>query len=212
MSTKFNIAVFASGKGSNFKAIVDAIKRGSIRNAQIVAVISNNADAGALAIGREYGIPALHISRTQFASNETFNMAILETLTTRQTILIVLAGYMKKIDPIIIENFKDRIINIHPALLPSFGGKGMYGMRVHEAVIASKATVSGVTVHVVDEEYDHGRIVLQKTVAVDPHDTPETLAAKVLKLEHEIYPQAIQLIAEGQIALDAEQVTRFNSP
>ena len=210
MALKLNIAVFASGTGSNFKAILEAIKSGSIRNAKVVVVISNNSDAGALAIARDHGLPGLQINRKQFESDEAFTTAILNALHTYRTNFIVLAGYMKKIDPLIIRNFRNRIVNIHPALLPSFGGKGMYGMRVHEAVIASKAALSGATVHIVDEEYDHGRIVLQKKVPVDPQDTPETLALRVLNIEHEIYPEAIRLIAEGQIDLDAGQVSGVN--
>ncbi len=211
MSAGLNIAVFASGRGSNFKAIIDAIKHGSIRNAKVVVVISNNSDAGALQIARENGIPGVHLSRKHFSSDESFTTALLQTLRAHRTNLIVLAGYMKKIDPAVIRAFRSRIINIHPALLPAFGGTGMYGMRVHEAVIERKAAVSGATVHVVDEEYDHGQILLQKTVAVDPADTPESLAAKVLKIEHDIYPQAIRLIAEGQITLDGDQHGDSNS-
>ena len=212
MSSELNIGVFASGAGSNFKAIVDAITNGSIRHAKVVVVISNNSDAGALRIANESGLPALHISRQQFPSDEALTASLLHTLRTYKVNLIVLAGYMNKIDPLIIRNFRNRIINIHPALLPAFGGKGMYGMRVHEAVIASHSRVSGATVHLVDEEYDHGRILLQQIVPVDPLDTPETLAAKVLKVEHEVYPRAIGMIAEDQIALDEEQVGSFNSP
>ncbi len=211
VSAKLNIAVFASGRGSNFRAIVDAIKNGSIPHAKIVVVISNNSDAGALQIAKENGITGLHLSRKQFSSDESFTTELLQTLRSHRTNLIVLAGYMKKIDPTIIRAFRKRIINVHPALLPSFGGTGMYGLRVHEAVIASKATVTGATVHVVDEEYDHGQILLQKEVPVEPDDTPESLAARVLKVEHEIYPQAIRLIAEGQITLDGHQPEDFNS-
>lgn len=207
-----NIAVFASGKGSNFRAIQSAILSGSIHKAKIDLVISNNSDAGALAAAREYGIPAVHLSRKQFSSDDEFNVAIMRTLEEHGVNFIVLAGYMKKIDPSIIQRFRNRILNIHPALLPAFGGSGMYGMRVHEAVIAQNAYITGATVHLVDEEYDHGAIVLQRTIAVMPDDTPETLAAKVQSIEHELYPEAIRLFAEGQISIDGQHVTVLSAP
>lgn len=210
MPAKLNIAVFASGKGSNFQAIIDALQHGFIRNTTIVLAITNNSNAGALAIARTHHIPALHLTNGQYASDDAFNKALLQALDNHHVNFIVLAGYMKKIDPVIIRKYKNRVINIHPALLPAFGGKGMYGMRVHEAVIASKDAVSGATVHLVDEEYDRGRILLQQSVPVDPTDTPETLAAKVLEIEHRIYPEVIRRIAEGQIVLDEEQPAGAN--
>lgn len=194
------IAVLASGKGSNLRAILDAIDSGKVLNASVVVVISNNSDSGALQIARSASIPGLHVSRKQFETDEGFEQTLLSTLKERRIDLIALAGYMKKIAPRIIREFRDRIINIHPALLPSFGGPGMYGMFVHEAVIRSGARTSGATVHIVDEEYDHGRILLQKTVAVAPGETPESLAAKIASIEHEIYPEAIRLFSEGDLA------------
>jgi phosphoribosylglycinamide formyltransferase-1 len=197
-----NIAVFASGKGSNFKAILDAIDRGRIRNVCIVVVVSNNSDAGALAIGRDHKIPALHISREQFGSDELYTNALQTILSDHKVNFIVLAGYMKKIDPSIVKTFKHNIVNIHPALLPKFGGKGMFGIYVHRAVIAAKEKQSGATVHLVDEEYDRGPIVLQKHIDVAENDTPESLAVKVLEIEHELYPEAIRLFAEGTVRID----------
>lgn len=202
-----HIGVFASGKGSNVRAILGAIATGAIPNAQVVLVLSNNSDAGVLALAREHRIPALHIARRQFASDNAFNRSLLEVLENHGANFIVLAGYMKKIDPIIIHSFRNRILNIHPALLPEFGGPGMYGMRVHEAVIGKGSHVSGATVHLVDEEYDHGAIVLQKTIDVDAHDTPETLAARVLCIEHELYPEAIRLFAEDKVRIDGQRAT-----
>jgi phosphoribosylglycinamide formyltransferase-1 len=201
-----NIAVFASGKGSNFQAILDAIKAGKIPNARIALVISNNSTAGALEIARNNRIPALHVSRQQFGSDETFNKALLKKLTDAKVNFVVLAGYMKMLDSSIIGHFKNRIVNIHPALLPKFGGKGMYGIHVHEAVIANKERMSGATVHLVDEEYDCGPIVLQRTVEVAPNDTPESLAAKVLEIEHQLYPEAVRLFAEGQVKVNGQNV------
>ncbi|HEV8537547.1 MAG TPA: phosphoribosylglycinamide formyltransferase [Bacteroidota bacterium] len=206
MAEKLNIAVLASGKGSNLRAILNAIQDGSLCNAAIAVVISNNSDAGALEIAREYRIPAVHLSRKQFSADESFNNELLKTLENYNVNFIALAGYMKKVDAAIILRFRNRIVNIHPALLPAFGGNGMYGMHVHEAVISQKAAISGATVHIVDEEYDRGPIVLQKIVAVAPDETPETLAEKVLKLEHELYPEAIRLFAEGNIKLNSQPV------
>ena len=196
---QLNIAVFASGKGSNFKSILDALKSAKICNAQIVIVISNNLKSGALEVARENNIPALHINRKQFVTDEDFNSALMAVLQKHNVNFIVLAGYMKKIDAKIIKVYRNRIVNIHPALLPKFGGSGMYGLHVHKAVIESGDKISGASVHIVDEEYDHGPVVLQKLVPVEAADTPETLAARVLKIEHEIYPEAISLFAEGKI-------------
>jgi phosphoribosylglycinamide formyltransferase-1 len=206
LSANFNIAILASGKGSNFKAIVDAIRSGSIQNAAVVLCISNNSEAGALVYARQFEIPALHISRKQFTSDTDFNSALIDALVSHHTTLVVLAGYMKKLDPSIIRAFQNRIINIHPALLPAFGGPGMYGHHVHEAVVASGMRESGATVHVVDEEYDHGRILLQEKVTVGPFDNADSLAEKVLRVEHELYPRAIRMICNGEINLDAPPV------
>jgi phosphoribosylglycinamide formyltransferase-1 len=189
------IAVFGSGRGSNFLAILNAIEQGSIPFASIGVVLSNNSSAGILEIAQANNIPAVHLSQKQFGSEEEFVTALLTLLRMHDVNFIILAGYMKRIPPQIIREYRNRMLNIHPALLPKFGGQGMYGHHVHEAVIAAHEPVSGATVHVVDEEYDHGRIVLQGTVPVDPGETPETLAAKVLAIEHEIYPEAIRMFA-----------------
>jgi phosphoribosylglycinamide formyltransferase-1 len=194
-----NICVFASGKGSNFRAILDSINSGKIKNARIVLVISNNSSAGAMQTARENNIPALHISRKQFASDDEFTNAIFGKLQSHDVNFIALAGDMKKIDSHIVKKYKNRIVNIHPALLPKYGGEGMYGMHVHEAVITSHDKESGATVHVVDDEYDHGSVILQKKVRIDPADTAETLAEKVLVIEHQIYPEVIRLFAEGKV-------------
>lgn len=193
-----NIAVFASGRGSNFEALQRAILAEKFP-AQIVVVISNNSQAGALSLARSFNIPAYHISRQQFPESEAFNKKIAETLRAHSVNFIVLAGYMKKIDPALIREYHNRIINIHPALLPKFGGEGMFGHHVHEAVIGAKEKISGATVHMVDEEYDRGKIILQDTVDVSEHDTPETLAAKVLSIEHRILPAVVRMFAEEKL-------------
>lgn len=194
-----NIAVFGSGRGSNFQAIVQAIQRGTIPNATVRVVISNNSTAGILEIARANGIPAEHISERQFSSATDFVNHLLATLRRYDVNFIVLAGYMKRVPQQIISQFRNRIINIHPALLPKFGGPGMYGMRVHEAVIAAGEKVSGASVHYVDEEYDHGAVIIQRCVEVKPDDTPESLAARVLEVEHELYPEALRMFAEANI-------------
>jgi phosphoribosylglycinamide formyltransferase-1 len=204
---RLHIGVFASGKGSNVLSILNAIETGRIPRTRIAVVISNNAEAGALCLARERNIPTVHMSRKDYASDESFNAAMLQILEHHGVNFIVLAGYMKKVDSLITGRFRNRIINIHPALLPAYGGSGMYGMHVHEAVVAKREPVSGATVHYVDEEYDHGKIILQKTVPVSPDDTPESLAAKVLEIEHEIYPEALRRFAEGQLPIDDEHVT-----
>ncbi len=195
-----NIAVFASGRGSNFQALHHAIKDDA-EKARIAVVISNNSDAGALVAARSFHIPAIHLSQKQYSSNAEFVEAILRTLESFQVTLIVLAGYMKKIAPEVIGKYRNRIINIHPALLPAFGGQGMYGLRVHEAVIAAGEKISGATVHIVDEEFDHGKIILQESVPVEPNDTPETLAERVLKVEHTLLPRAVRLFADNKIEI-----------
>jgi phosphoribosylglycinamide formyltransferase 1 len=194
-----NIAVLGSGRGSNFQAILDAIAEGRITDASVRVVISNNSGAGILQVAHAHSIPAVHLSQKQFMGEQAFVEELLDTLHEYGVDFIVLAGYMKRLHPRVIQAYRHRIVNIHPALLPKFGGKGMYGMNVHQAVIAAGEPVSGATVHFVDEEYDHGDIVLQKTVALVIGETPESLAAKVLKVEHELYPKAIQLLAEGQL-------------
>ncbi len=193
------IAVLGSGRGSNFDAILKAIRQGEIPSARIGLVISNNSNAGILEIARAHSLPALHLSQRQFASEDEYVDSLLAVLGQHDVNCIVLAGYMKRLPARIVAAFRGRILNIHPALLPKYGGQGMYGHFVHEAVIQSGEKISGATVHIVDEEYDHGAILLQRTVEISPDDTPETLAAKVLRLEHELYPEAIRLFSEGHI-------------
>jgi len=194
-----NVAVFGSGRGSNFQAILTAIETRKLPGVRIVLVISNNSGAGILDIGRRHGIPAVHIGERQFPDESAFAGALLALLQRHGADFIALAGYMKRVPRQVIGAYRNRIINIHPALLPKFGGKGMYGIHVHEAVIAAGEKMSGATIHIVDEEYDRGPIVLQRQVAVEPGDTPESLAARVLAVEHRLYPEALALFAAGAI-------------
>ncbi len=200
----FAIAVLISGRGSNFIAIQQRIEAGSLP-ARIACVISSRADAPGLAYATEHGIPTLVMPGKEQpeAKIATF---LLETFRKYDVALVVLAGFLRKIPRAVVEEWPDRIINIHPALLPSFGGKGMYGRRVHEAVLAYGCKVSGATVHLVSAEYDTGPPVLQRCVPVYDDDTPETLAARVLQVEHELLPEAVALFARGQVVVSGRTV------
>jgi phosphoribosylglycinamide formyltransferase 1 len=202
-----HVAILGSGRGSNFQAILNAVGDGSLPNAAIQVAVSNNSNAGILEIARLNAIPAVHLSERMFPDEGTFIDTLLGTFRQHDVDFIVLAGYMKRLHPRVIAAFRNRVINIHPALLPKHGGKGMYGMNVHNAVVALGEQVSGATVHIVDEEFDHGAIVLQKSVSLEPTDTPETVAAKVLVVEHEILPQALRLFAEGRVTVTDKTVT-----
>jgi formyltetrahydrofolate-dependent phosphoribosylglycinamide formyltransferase len=195
---RLRLGVFASGKGSNFQAIYHAIQDGNLY-AEIVLLLTNNPEAGALDFAKAHQIPAAVVNSQDFAGRDAFVEAMLTALKNRAVGWIALAGYMKKVPPEIIQAYPDRIFNIHPALLPSFGGKGMYGHFVHEAVLKQGCKVSGVTVHLVDEVYDRGPIVAQRCVPVREGDSPESLAARVLRTEHQLYWQALQLAAEGRL-------------
>jgi phosphoribosylglycinamide formyltransferase-1 len=195
---KLNLVVLASGGGTNLQAIIDNIQAGKL-DARIKAVISNNSKAFCLERARKHNIPAIHLSHKMFDTQDEFNEKLLSILKENEVDLVILAGYMKILSPRVIRTYRNKILNIHPALLPHFGGKGMYGIHVHEAVLKSGMKVSGVTVHIVDEIYDHGAIVLQRCVPVEDQDTPESLAERVLKVEHQLYSEVIQLFAEDKI-------------
>lgn len=191
------IAVFASGEGSNLRAIHRAINRGQLSNAEIAVVISNNSASGALAFAREHGITAIHLSALKFGGNEAaLGRAMLDVFKSAKIELIVLAGYLKKLPDAVIEAYPKRILNVHPALLPKHGGKGMFGVNVHKAVLSAGDQITGATVHYVDKEYDMGDIILQESCEVKPGDTPETLARCVREIEHRIYPKAIAIVIE----------------
>lgn len=182
------------------QAIIDACVEGRLDAAPCV-VISNNSEAVALERARKAGIPRYHISGKR-QPGEMEDQAILRTLRAHDVDTVILAGYMKKLGPLTLQAFRGRILNIHPALLPKFGGQGMYGTRVHEAVLQAGETVTGVTVHVVDELYDHGRILAQCEVPVLAGDTVDSLAERVLRQEHRLYPDTLRRIAAGEIELE----------
>jgi len=193
------IGVLVSGGGSNLEAIIEACKSGILKNiAQVCVVVSNKADAYALERAKKNSIPGVFVNKKDFATSLEFSDAILRELRKHKVELVCLAGFMQKVDTNLINAFKNRILNIHPALLPKFGGKGMHGRLVHEAVIAAKESKSGATVHLVDEHYDHGKIVAQIEVPVLVNDTPQALAQRVLKVEHDLYPKAIKVILEDK--------------
>lgn len=195
-----NVVVMVSGGGTNLQAILDAVEDGRIRNTKICAVISNNAGAYALERAKNHGIPGTVISPKQFASREAFNEAFLEEVEKLQPDLIVLAGFLVVIPPAMIRRYPNRIINIHPSLIPSFCGTGYYGLKVHEAELERGVKVAGATVHFVDEGTDTGPIILQKAVEVKKGDTPEILQRRVMEeAEWKILPRAIQLIADGKV-------------
>jgi phosphoribosylglycinamide formyltransferase-1 len=194
---KKRLAVFCSGTGSNFKALFHAIIEHELP-AEIVLCLSNRSQCGAVDFAKEYGIETLHLSEKQFGTNDDFAHAMLSALQERQIDMILLAGYLRKIPDAVIAAYPEKIVNIHPSLLPQFGGHGMYGMRVHEAVIESGETRSGATVHFVNEEYDKGRIIMQNHVPVLPGDTAETLAERVLRCEHRLYPAALEKLLDEQ--------------
>ena len=195
------IGVIASHGGTNLQAIIDACADGSL-DAEVRVVISNNSLSLALERAHRANIPTAHLSSVTHPDPAHLDAAIADTLTSHGVALVVLAGYMRKLGPRTLGQYRNRILNIHPALLPKFGGQGMYGERVHAAVLAAGESVSGVSVHLVDEEYDQGPVVAQAEIPVLPTDTPDTLAARVLEQEHRLYPQTIQRIASGEIDLD----------
>lgn len=197
------LAVLVSGGGTNLQAIIDAISAGKIINACISVVISNNANAYALERARAHGIEALCISPKDFESREAFNQAFLDKLNSYNVDLVVLAGFLVVLPEMMIKEYTNRIVNIHPSLIPSFCGKGFYGLKVHEGVLARGVKVTGATVHFVDEGTDTGPIILQKAVEVEQGDTPEVLQRRVMEqAEWVILPKAIDLIANGKVSVE----------
>ncbi len=195
-----NLGFLASHRGSNMQALVDAARDGRLHATPRV-VISNNGDAEALARARREGLPAYHLSGKTHPDPERLDEAIRDTLASHDVDLVILAGYLKKLGPKTLARYRGRVINVHPALLPKYGGTGMYGDRVHEAVLASGDQETGITVHVVDEEYDHGPIVAQCRVPVLERDTIVSLSQRVLEREHRFLVEVVDQIATGTLAL-----------
>ncbi len=199
------IAVFASGNGTNLQAIIDASTKGDLP-AEISLVVSNKADSYALKRANKHNIPAFYISSGDFDNRDNFVNSMKSKLEEERIDFIALAGYMRKIPPEIVTQFQHRITNIHPALLPSFGGKGMYCLRVHRTVLEYGCKVSGVTIHLVDNIFDHGPIIAQQCVQVLENDTPETLAERIMIQEHILYPKVLKWFAEDRVLIHNRHV------
>ncbi len=197
------IAVFVSGGGTNLQAIIDNTKDGILKDIEIALVLSSSKDAYALERAANNGIKSVVVSKKDFDSIEAWDEAVLAAVEESGAELIVLAGYLSLMGPKVVSKYSNRIINIHPALIPSFCGAGMYGIRPHQAALAKGVKVSGATVHFVNENYDEGPILLQKAIDVLPDDTPESLQKRIMEnCEWKILPQAIRLIADGKVVIE----------
>jgi phosphoribosylglycinamide formyltransferase-1 len=206
-----NLAFFASHQGSNMQAVIDACKSGALP-AKLCAVVSNNRDSEALARARREGIPAYHLSSKTHPDPDALDQAILQAVQEQQAELIILAGFMCKLGPDMLAAYRNRILNIHPSLLPKYGGKGMCGRAVHEAVLRGGEKETGVSIHLVDEEYDHGAVIAQRRVTVDPQDTVDSLAARVLAVEHAFLVDTLRKIMAGAIPLPATKSSNPRRP
>lgn len=193
------ILVSGHGRGTNMEAIIRACQSGTIPDSQVVLVIGTREEAPAIQKARALGVPVTIVRPSKFPESEAYGDALLQVLYAVQPDLICLAGYMRLLPVQVVHAYPGRIMNIHPALLPNFGGKGMYGLRVHEAVLQSGAKETGCTVHFVDENYDTGPIILQRKIPVLEGDTPESLVERLLPVEHETYIEAIRLFVEGRL-------------
>lgn len=203
---KKKIAVLASGRGTNLQSVMDAIKSGRISNAALRLVVSDNPEAYALERAAGSGIETLWVNPGAYPGREEYNRAIIGELQERKIDLVVLAGYMRILSSDFVRAYKDAIINIHPSLIPAFCGRGYYGERVHREVLEYGVKVTGATVHFVDEGTDTGPIILQQAVEVLPDDTVESLAGRVLEIEHRLLPRAIDLYCRGCLRIEGRRV------
>lgn len=201
------IAVFVSGRGSNLQAILDAKQSGAL-NVEVAAVFTDRPESGAVEKAKQNSIPVWFLSKEK-KSGAVTNEELAGFLKELKVELVVLAGFLKLVPEAVIDIFENKVINIHPALLPSFGGKGMYGMNVHRAVFNSSAKISGPTVHFVDKIYDNGKIIAQRAVDISDVSSPEEIAERVLKIEHELLPFVIGKFSEGKIKIIDERVVVF---
>ena len=203
------LGICVSGGGTNLQAILDKLESGEITNACAAVVVSNNPGAYALQRAKDAGVPAVCVSPRDYENREAFNRALVDTLREHQVDLVVLAGFLVVIPPLMVEQYRNRIINVHPSLIPSFCGTGNYGLKVHENALKRGVKVTGATVHFVDEGTDTGPIILQKAVEVEEGDTPEVLQRRVMEqAEWIILPRAIDLIANGRIRVENGRVIR----
>ena len=199
----FRIAVLISGGGTTLRNLIERIRVGSLK-VEIVLVVSSNPKAGGLRFAEEAGIPAVVVRRKDFDSRDAFSTAIFDPCREAGVDLVVMGGFLKQVS--IPEDFTNRVVNIHPALIPSFCGEGFYGHFVHEAVLASGVKVTGCTIHFADNEYDHGPIIMQRAVPVLDDDTPDSLAARVFQTECEAYPEVLRLIAAGRVHVQGRRI------
>ena len=209
-SARVSVALFASGSGSNVAALLDRRYTGAVRP-RYRCLIGNNSAAPVMALARARGVPAYHVSRHTHPNRAAYLARVADILVRHGTELIVLAGYMKLLPGEIVRRWRGRILNIHPALLPRHGGRGMYGLAPHRAVLAAGERETGVTVHLVDEQYDHGRILMQRRVPVRPGDSAETLARRVLPVEHDTYWRAVERAA-AEVAAARERAAAGSMP
>ncbi|MBD8974953.1 MAG: phosphoribosylglycinamide formyltransferase [Clostridiales bacterium] len=201
-----NIAVFVSGGGTNLQALIDAQSRGELQNGKITFVLASNSGAYALKRAEKAGIESAVVSRKEYDSKEAYDIAVLKELENRNIDLIVLAGFLSILGSELVEKYRNKIINIHPSLIPLFCGDGFYGLKVHEAVLASGMKVTGATAHFVNEITDGGAIILQKAVPIEQGDTPEILQYRVMRLaEWEILPKAVSLFCMGKIKIEGNK-------
>ena len=201
-----HVGVLASGNGTNLQAILDASQAPKSIGARVAVVISNEPQAFALERARKMGVDAVVVNHRDFDTRERFEEKLIEELDSREVDLVCLAGFMRILTPFFVRHYQGRMMNIHPALLPLFGGKGFYGDKVHRAALESGMKFSGCTVHFVTEETDGGPIILQAAVPILDDDTAETLAGRIHKKEHEIYPEAVKLFAEGRLEVTGKRV------
>jgi phosphoribosylglycinamide formyltransferase 1 len=198
ISPTFTVAIFASGGGSNLQVLIDTMRTGDLP-VRIAFVLSNNSKSMALERARQAGIPALHVSAKTEGSETAAQDRMVALLREHHVDLLVLAGYMKKVPSLVLQAMPNRVLNIHPALLPAFGGEGYYGHKVHEGVVARGCQISGMTIHMVNEEYDAGQIVYQAAVRIEPHWDAEAVGVAVLKAEHRFFWQVVRGFAQGRI-------------
>jgi phosphoribosylglycinamide formyltransferase-1 len=206
---KFGVLVSGQSRGTNFQALLDAVEKGDL-HAKAALLVATNELHGAVARARDANVKTLVLPPDSCASTEEWEHRVSDSLYQAGVSVVVLAGYMRRISHVLLEAFPGRIMNVHPALLPAFGGQGMYGMRVHRAVLEHGCKVSGCTVHLVDEHYDMGPIVAQACVPVEDDDTPETLGARVQAQEHRLYPQCLEALMHEKIKIEGRRVKRRN--
>lgn len=206
-TTKLGVLVSGHSRGTNFQAILSAIHEGQL-HAHMALLVATNAEHGAVEKAKAAGVKALVLPPESEPDALAWDHRVADALYEEGVSILALAGYLRMISPVLLEAFPNRILNVHPALLPSFGGKGMYGMRVHQAVLEYGCKVSGCTVHLVNERYDTGPIIAQACVPVEENDTPETLSARVQMQEHRLFPRCIEMVIQDQLRVEGRRIRK----